>query len=111
MYRMRKSSVSFNYINKKNSSLLDLLNELINKYNYNEKIVNSLKYTYLLNYYKFKKVYDEKKIRKDIIQNKEKIIKNKKLTYKEKIMFYIHSHPFIYFICKKIKSKIEKTYD
>ena len=111
MYRMRKSSVSFNYINKKNSSLLDLLNELINKYNYNEKIVNSLKYTYLLNYYKFKKVYDEKKVRKDIIQDKEMIIKNKKLTRKEKIMFYIHSHPFIYFICKKIKSKIEKTYD
>lgn len=111
MYRMRKSSVSFNYINKKNSSLLDLLNELINKYNYNEKIVNSLKYIYLLNYYKFKKVYDEKKVRKDIIQDKEMIIKNKKLTRKEKIMFYIHSHPFIYFICKKIKSKIEKTYD
>lgn len=112
IYRMRKSSVSFSYINHKNASILDLLSKLIDEYKENNNITLKLKYDYLLNYYKFKKIYPKEKIRTDILNEEKQIIRSNIVSKKEKIKFYtIHKHLLIYLIAKKLKSKIEKTYD
>ena len=54
MYRMRKSSVSYNFFNKKNITLLNSYKKLIDD-NIDVEISNRLKYNYLVNYYKLKK--------------------------------------------------------
>lgn len=111
MYRMRKSSVSYNYINEKNASILDLLSKLIDEYNYNFKVVNKLKYDYLVNYYRFKEIYDKKKVRKDIIEQEKEIINNEMISFKDKIKYKIvYKNLKTYLQFKRIKSLFEKTY-
>ena len=92
MYRMRKSSVTYNFFNKKNVSLLNSYKRLINDTN-DVEVSNNLRYNYLLNYYKLKKLISKDfLIDKDIINNEKSILKNANLSIKELLTFYLIKH-------------------
>lgn len=111
-YRMRKSSVSYDYINKKNASVLSLYSKLIDKYNNNEKIEGKLKYEYLINYNLMKKNDNINCLRWDIINDEKKILKDYNPSFKEYLKYIIvYKHISIYKILKKIKNIIEGVYE
>lgn len=112
MYRMRKSSVSYNFFNKKNVSLLNSYKILIDNVN-DKKIVSKLKYNYLLNYYKLKKfISKDFWIDKDIIKNEKNILKNANLSKKELFIFYLVKHfNLLYRFLRSEKSKKLKLFD
>lgn len=111
-YRMRKSSVSYDYINKKNASVLNLYSKLIDEYNNNEKIERKLKYEYLINYNLMKSNNDINNIRWDIIYNEKKIIKDYSPSINEYLKYIIvYKHVSIYKALKKIKNIIEGVYE
>ena len=113
-YRMRKSSSSFNFLNKKNLTILDAYSLFIDKYKNNNKIIFYIKYKYLLNYYKLKKFVRKKdKIRIKEIKNDEKNIFNSiNISRKEKLNYLIIKNNFsLYIILKKIKDFGLKLFD
>ena len=69
------------------------------------------KYDYLVNYYRFKEIYDKKKVRKDIIEQEKEIINNEMISFKDKIKYKIvYKNLKTYLQFKRIKSLFEKTY-
>lgn len=113
-YRMRQSSASFSFLDKKNVSILEAYKRLINKYNTQKEILLNLKYKYLLNYYKLQKFIDKnnKDILWELFKEESKILKSQKLTIKEQINFQIIKRwHFMYVILKKIKDKKLKLYN
>lgn len=111
-YRMRKSSVSYNFFNMKNITLLNSYKILINRIT-DEKINNRLKYNYLVNYYKLKKLIPKNfDIDQCIIKDEKNIIKNEKLNIKKLLMFYLIKYfNFIYRILRNIKNKKLQLFD
>lgn len=100
-YRMRKSSASGNYFNKKSTSIL-IAYESILKSQQNTKIIDELKYRYLLNYYKLKD-YIDFKINENILNEERKIMRTR--SQKERIKFLIlKKFRKLYLFFKKRKS-------
>lgn len=112
MYRMRKSSVSYNFFSKKNVTLLNSYKKLIDNNN-NVKINNRLQYNYLLSYYKLKKVISKDfNVEKSIINNEKTILKNENLNLKELLMFYlIKNFNWLYRFLRNEKNKRLKLYE
>lgn len=87
-YRMRKSSITYDFYNEKNISILDVFSKMIDIYDNNEKVMNYLNYMYLLNYKKMKQIIkNEISIRKDILDKRKEILK--KASIHNKIKYYI----------------------
>lgn len=112
MYRMRKSSVSYNFFNKKNITLLNSYKKLIDD-NIDVEISNRLKYNYLVSYYKLKKLIPKDfLIDKDIIKNEKSILKNANLSIKELLTFYLIKHfNLLYRFLRNEKNKKLNLFD
>ena len=112
MYRMRKSSVSYNFFNKKNITLLNSYKKLIDD-NIDVEISNRLKYNYLVSYYKLKKLVPKDfYLDKDIIKNEKNILKIANLSLKEFLMFYLIKHfNLLYRFLRNEKNKKLKLFD
>lgn len=111
-YRMRKNSVTINFFNKKNVSILGAYNYLL-EYCKESEIREILKMEYLLYYYKLKKYIDIEKdkkfINEDILNEQDKLIKNK-FDFKMKIKLYIIKYfYYIYIFLYKFKNKNNKN--
>ena len=90
-YRMRKSSITYDFYNEKNLSILKVFSEMIDKYNNNEKITSYLNYMYLLNCKKMEKIIKNKiSMRTDVICKRKEILKNTSIH--NKIKYYIIYH-------------------
>ncbi len=111
-YRMRKNSVSFNFINEKNLTILDTYLYLAEYFKNNNKIKFFFEYNYLLNLKKLKSIIKKDNIRKDILSRENTIIKNNNLSFKEKVYYYfVYNHIALWKYLKKIKNVIYKLYD
>lgn len=96
-YRMRRSSVTFNFEDKKNLSILLSYEYLANIFSDNKKYFENFEYNYLLNYYRLKPILNKTDIRVnfDIVSDEGKILANH--NFKEKIRFkFIKYFPKIY---------------
>lgn len=110
-YRMRKNSATFNFYNEKSVTSLDAYNYLYNKSD-NQKIKEIIKFEYLKNYYRLKKIIDKNnnyKIREDFLLNEKTIIN--RVSLKDKITYGIikYLNP-IYILIKKLKEIKYKLY-
>lgn len=105
LYRMRKSSVSFDFFNKKNISILKSYEKLIETYSDNPVLSNNLKYNYLLCYYKMKNIIpSEYKRNSQIISQEKNILKSINLSLSEKIKYFIIKRlNFLYKVFRKNK--------
>lgn len=112
-YRMRRSSVTYNYITKKNTSILKSYEILLQKYKKNKLISNNLKYRYLVSYYKLKSVIDNTiEINKEVLSDEKNIIDSQNLSIKELLLYkFIKKYNKLYLIAKKIKNKKLKLYE
>ena len=112
MYRMRKSSVSYNFFNKKNVTLLNSYKKLIN-YTDDIDVFNRLKYNYLVSYYKLKKFVPKNFfVDEDIINNEKSILKNANLSIKELLTFYLIKHfNLLYRFLRNEKNKKLNLFD
>lgn len=109
-YRMRKSSVSFDFYNKKNVSVLKSFEKLTELYNNIPKYYYKFCYDYILSYYKFKKIVDDDFKNEKILNLEYEIVKNKKI--KEKIKFYFLKYfPKLYRKIREIKNKQIDLYE
>lgn len=112
-YRMRKSSASFNFLNKKNISILEAYKFFINKYSENKIVFNYNRYKYLLYYYKLKKVVDGEydDYTKKLLKCEKEIFTSINLTFKEKMNYFIIKKSyFLYLFLKMIKDYNLKLY-
>ena len=111
-YRMRKSSVSFDFYNKKNISILNSF-EFLAKLNKNDlNLYNEFCYKYLINYYKFKKIIKRSKfnMNSSILKLENKVVRQRSI--KDKIRFYILKYfNNLYIIIRKYKNSKLKLYD
>lgn len=111
-YRMRRNSVTINFFNKKNVSILGAYNYLL-KHCKESEICDTLKIEYLLYYYKLRKYIDIKKdkdfINNEVLNEQNKIIKNN-FDLKTKIKLYIIKYfYYIYIFLYKFKNKNNKN--
>ena len=111
-YRMRRNSVTFNFYNKKNVTILEAIEkiiEVITAPNNKEK----MKYKYLIYYYKLKKYINNKdNINKSIINNQKKIIKENCTSLSKKIyFFYIKKFGILQIFINKLKCDILMVFD
>lgn len=106
-YRMRMSSASGHYYNKKNTSIL-LAYEIILKNQSSKKIKEDLQYQYLLNYYKLKDFIDFK-INEEILDNEKSIISTRIKSEKAKF-FIIKYFRKSYIFLKKVKDLNKKLF-
>lgn len=89
-YRMRKSSASSNFFNKKSLSILDAYEYLIEKNKKDEELVFFIKYNYLLAYYKLRSFIEkDRKYKIKFLKEESIILKKVKLSLKGKIKFLI----------------------
>lgn len=110
-YRMRKSSVSFNFIDKKNVSILDAYSYIILDMKNNNRIIYFLMYNYLLCYMKLKKVIGNYSVNKDIVKKEKKILQMNNLSFKDKFKYYfIYKNICIWKYSQKIKNIFYKLY-
>lgn len=110
-YRVRKNSVSNDFFNNKNISILDAYEILINEYNKYDYYVNNLKFSYLLNYYKLKKFIPKNyNLNMDIIAEEKKFLSNKNIKQKIKFKF-IKYFPEIFIGLKNRKNRKTNLYD
>ena len=112
LYRMRKSSVSFNFFDKKNISILNSNNYLINMIN-DKMLINKLKYNYILNYYRLKKnIPKDFNVKKEILNKEKEILKLENLSLKNKIQFFlVKKVNWLYRILREIKNKKLNLYE
>ena len=110
-YRIRKNSVSYNFYNKNNISILKACDILITEYKEDEAFSTSLKYGYLLNYYKLRKfIPKEYKINRAILDCENEILK--KVSSKEKIKLkFIKHFPKIFYYLKKLNNRRIKAFN
>ena len=111
-YRMRRNSVTINFFNKKNVSILGAYNYLLEHCKESE-ICDMLRIEYLLYYYKLRKYVDIEKdkeiINEDILKNQDKLIRNK-FDFKRKIKLYIIKYfYFLYIFIYKFRNKKNKN--
>lgn len=105
LYRMRKSSVSFDFFNTKNISILKSYEKLIEIYSDDPVLSNNLKYNYLLCYYKMKNIIpSEYERNSQIISQEKNILKSINLSLSEKIKYFIIKRlNFLYKVFRKVK--------
>lgn len=111
-YRMRKSSVTFNFSSEKNITILNAFEKMIELNSDNIYIKRLLQYKYLNCYYSFnKEILKNKKINYHIIENEKLVLKDLKIKGK-KYFIYILNKKFkiIYILLKKIKYIMFKLY-
>lgn len=102
-YRMRKGSATGSYLTRKNATILSAYEKLIDMYSQNKKIKELLEFSYIRNYYIFKKYITNKN---ENILNKEKsIIKIRKIGFAKlvKLLFIKHFNDVYLFVKTKIK--------
>lgn len=104
-YRMRKSSVSFDFYNKKNVSILKSFEKLAEVYRDVPKYYYKFCYDYILSYYKLKRIVDTDSANKKILNLEYKVVKHKNL--KERLKFYFFKY-FPATSCKIRKIKNEQ---
>lgn len=111
LYRMRKSSVTYNFINAKNVSILAAYENLIQKQTNETPLVNSLKFNYIMNYYKLKKVIPEGfNVNYKLLNEEKQIIKSANLNGKIKYVIIKDFH-FLFKILRALKIKKLKLFD
>lgn len=112
-YRMRKNSVTYDFYNEKNLSILKSLNIVINENIDNKVVYNQLSYDYVKSYYRLRKIIKKtnyQDVNFDILNLEKKIMLNR--NFKEKILFFLSKYCFsIYKIIKKIKNSKDKLFD
>lgn len=110
-YRIRKNSVTNNFYNKNNISILKACDILIKEYKEDNLFSNSLKYSYLLNYYKLRKfIPNDFKVNKGILDCEDMILKG--ISKKEKIKLkFVKYFPKIFLFFKKINDKKIKAFN
>lgn len=113
-YRMRKSSISFNCMNKKNVTIFRVYSYLIDKYSKNRNIVFYLKYKYLFNFFKLKRLVEcsVANCAEKMLDEEKEIFININLKKKELILYRIVKfNNSLYIILKKIKDLILRLYE
>mgnify|MGYP005755850435 CR=1 FL=1 len=110
-YRVRKNSVSNDFYNNKNISILNAYELLINEYNECDFFVSNLKFSYLLNYYKLRKfIPKEYNVNLDIVAEEKKFLANKSI--KQKIKFNLIKYfPKVFIRLKDMKNGKMNLYD
>lgn len=105
-YRMRKNSVTYEFFNNKNISILDSCQLLIESNSYNYNIHNNLEFRYLSNYYKLVKyIPKDYNINLDILKREKEILKHQNLTIINLFRYYLIKYfNNIYIILRKIKN-------
>lgn len=108
-YRLRKSSVSSNFFNKKNSSILTVYKYII-KDNYYTNIIDYLKYSYLRSYYQLQGyVEKDDDFVKEILNDEKDVVS--KQNFKEILKYnLIKKHLKIYKRILKLKINNTKNY-
>ncbi len=112
-YRMRKNSLTYNFFNSNEGSILKAYSLLIEWYKDKKEFYWNLQLKYLVFYNKLKNVIKNKNdIDINIINNEKNILKNNKLNIKTRIKYkIIKEFNFIYLILKRIKDKNEKMFE
>ena len=112
-YRMRRNSVSFNFLSKKNVSILKAYEKLITKYETDLLLNNFLKYSYIVNYYKLKSIIPKTFIEnKEILKEERKIINQLNLSNKEKLRFFLTKYlNWLYRVISQCKNKKVKLFE
>lgn len=105
-YRMRKNSVTYEFFNNKNISILDSCQLLIEANYYNYNIRNNLEFRYLNNYYKLRKyIPKDYNINLDILKREKEILKYQNLTIINLFRYYLIKYfNNIYMFLRKIKN-------
>lgn len=110
-YRMRRNSVTFNFYNKKNVSILNAIEKIIKVIN-NTDNKEKMKYKYLIYYYKLKKYINNDNINKSIINSQKNIInKNCTSLSKKLYFFYIKKSGILQIFINKLKCNILMLFD
>lgn len=111
-YRMRRSSVSYNFYNEKNVSILNSYEILLSKYSYNSDYYNHFCFQYVTSYYKFRKILKNTNvnINESILKNERKIVK--KTNFNKKVQFYLLKYfPTLYIMFRNYKNKKMNLFD
>ena len=111
-YRMRKSSVSYNFYSEKNISILDSYETLAKMYKTIDEVYNKFCWEYIINYYKFKKMAQQtnKKINASILKEEKKLIKNQNAL--KRISFYfLKRFPNVYMKIRNLRNKMKRLFD
>ena len=104
-YRMRKSSSTYSFENKRNTSILLAYEEIINKYNFDIIFKYKLEYYYLFYYYKLKKFLEKNSIKynEEIISDYDTV--KKFISRQQRIkLYFVKNHIKIFNAIKKIKN-------
>lgn len=113
-YRMRKGSVSFDFYNLKNASILYSYESLANLYEqFNDKY-NYFCFQYIFNYYRFKKIIKMNnlniKVNREILSMEKNLLKEK--TFKEKLKFFLLKYnSWLYMLIRNKKNKMLDLYE
>lgn len=111
-YRMRKSSVSYNFYNKKNISILDSYETLAKMYKAIDEVYNKFCWEYIINYYKLKKIVQQtnKKIDDSILKEEKNLVKNQN-TLKQISFYFLKYFPNAYMRIRNFRNKMKKLFD
>ena len=107
-YRMRSSSATFNFYNKKNLSILNAYELLINVNKENKPVYFEFCYRYIYNYYYLKSLIKKYNFNINylILKQEKKVLSTK--SFHDKIKFYFVKFMPNIFICLK-RYKIKKS--
>lgn len=105
-YRMRKNSVSNNYVSNKNLCIFDAYDKILNL-NFDYKTESYIKFCYLLHYYRLKKFVSIK----EISFNEKEILNGINISKKQKIKFYILKYFNFMYMKFKLNSKSKHYFD
>lgn len=112
-YRMRKSSASSNFFNKKSLSIFNVYETLIERNNNDKEICLFLKYNYILVFHKLK-TFIPKLERNNVkfIDEEKFILKSLKLNLKQMLKFFcIKYFNKLYKIFKVVKDRKNKLFE
>ena len=107
LYRIRKNSVSGQYICKKNLSIFNVCDFIISNSN-SERVKDYYKWLYIINFKKFNIKYPLFEYDYEIINNRKKLYFSKNLSLKQKIKLFVIYN--LYFIVKYIKKVENKNF-
>lgn len=105
-YRMRKNSATGNYISKKNLSVFGVFEYLIKDNDNNPLIYYNYCWSYIINYYKFRKKFKNFNYNKQIIKEKKYILKSRYVSINRKIKLIFYNKIYhITFLKNKLNNK------
>lgn len=111
-YRMRRSSVTFNYYNERSLSVLDCIEQLIKNNENNTEICEHLEFRYIKNYYRLRKIIKKTgyPINNTYLEKEKYLISQKSI--KEKVLYYLSKYNYrAYLIIKGFKNIKDKLYE